>query len=30
MLEDDDFEDICFASEDVREMEEYTDSENDL
>ena len=30
MFEDDDFEDIFFASEDVLDAKEYTDSENDF
>ena len=30
LFEDDDFEDMFFANEGVRETEEYTDSENDV
>ena len=29
MFEDDDFEEIYFASQDIQEAENYTDSEND-
>ena len=29
MFEDDDFEDIYFASQDIQKKEKYTDSEND-
>ena len=30
MFEDDDFEDVFFASEKVLETEKFTDSENDF